>query len=119
VLSMGGAALGIFAVGGLAIGGLSLGGGALGVVAIGGLAAGYIAAEGGLAIAQQFALGGDAFALHANDAAARQFFQQYKWLDMTRPEIRNLFTTICWLPMLLVFWRVRQMRRARKESQAR
>jgi RNA polymerase sigma factor (sigma-70 family) len=111
VLSIGGATLGVFALGGLAIGGLALGGAAIGAIAMGGVAVAYVAAEGGLAIAQQFAFGGAAFAQHANDAAARQFFAQWKWLDITRPEVRNVLTLIGWLPLLLIFVGARKARK--------
>jgi hypothetical protein len=83
---VGGLAVGTISFGGLAIGGLSLAGLSLGLVAIGGLAVGFlalggaavgwVAAVGGLAVAREFALGGAAIAEHANDEAAREFFQQ-------------------------------------------
>jgi len=110
VLAMGGACLGVLAFGGLAVGGLSLGGVAVGMVAVGGLALGLVAAQGGLAIAQGFALGGQAFAMQANSPAAREFFAKFKWLDMTRPEIRNTVMVIGWLPLLLIFLRARKTR---------
>jgi hypothetical protein len=46
--------------------------------------------------------------LHAHDGAARQFFSQLKWLDMSRPQIRNTITLVGWLPLLLVFIRARK-----------
>ena len=119
VVSLGGACLGFVAFGGLAIGGLAIGGVALGMLAMGGLAAGIFAAQGGLALAQQFALGGEAIALHANDGAARQFFSHLKWLDMTRPETRNAITLIAWLPLLLVFVRARKTRKEQAEVRSR
>jgi hypothetical protein len=86
LLAVGGLAVGTISIGGLAIGGLTLAGLSLGLVAIGGLAAGLVAlggaafgwaaALGGLAVAREFALGGAAMGAHANDAAAREFFQQ-------------------------------------------
>jgi hypothetical protein len=86
LIAVGGLAVGTLSIGGLALGGLSLAGLAVGGVALGGLAAGFIAAGGaafgwaaaigGLAVAREFALGGAALGAHANDGAAREFFQQ-------------------------------------------
>jgi hypothetical protein len=85
LLSVGGVALGGIALGGLALGGLAFAGMAVGAVAFGGSATGVVAlggaaiawhgALGGLAIAREYALGGVAIARHANDAAAREFFE--------------------------------------------
>ncbi|MBI4189612.1 MAG: hypothetical protein HY525_03635 [Betaproteobacteria bacterium] len=73
-IAIGGVSLGLLSVGGLAIGLLAFGGGALGVWAAGGAAAAAQAALGGLAVAMDYALGGVAIAAHANDTAARAFF---------------------------------------------
>ncbi|HEY7758376.1 MAG TPA: hypothetical protein VIA64_03070 [Burkholderiales bacterium] len=94
LLSVGGIAFGGFAFGGMAIGVLSLGGLAVGALAVGGGAAGYLAAGGaafavkaalgGLAVARDYALGGGAVARHANDAAARGFFEEDLFADVAR-----------------------------------
>jgi hypothetical protein len=86
LVAVGGVAVGTISIGGLALGGLTLAGLSLGLAAVGGLAAGFVAlggaafgwaaATGGLAVAREFALGGAAMGAHANDAAARAFFQQ-------------------------------------------
>jgi hypothetical protein len=68
---VGGLAVGTISIGGLAVGGLTLAGPSLGLMAFG-----WAAALGGLAVAREFALGGAAMGAHANDAAAREFFQQ-------------------------------------------
>ncbi|MBI2948408.1 MAG: RNA polymerase sigma factor [Verrucomicrobia bacterium] len=112
-VALGGAAAGVLAVGGVAVGGLAIGGAAVGLVAAGGFAAGWFGAEGGLAIAREFALGGRALAQHANDQLARDFFARYRWLDVRRQGVGNLLVTVCWLPMLLVGW---QALRARREA---
>jgi hypothetical protein len=72
-ITVGGVGLGVVTVGGLAIGALALGGLAIGVLAAGGAAIGWAAAFGGLAIAREYALGGEAIAQHANDQAARDY----------------------------------------------
>lgn len=114
IISIGGACLGGLAFGGLAVGGIAVGGVALGVLAVGGLAAGAVAAQGGLAVARQFALGGEAIALHANDAAARAFFANWNWLDLTRPEFRKAAKLVSWLPLLFIFVGFKKMRDAQK-----
>lgn len=112
LLAMGGACVGLVAIGGFALGGLALGGGAIGIVAAGGVATAWIGAEGGLAVAREFAVGAQALAQHANDAAARESFAQYRWMDMTDAGTRSWFVTICWLPMVLVIWQARRVRRS-------
>lgn len=73
-IALGGLALGIVPIAGLAVGIYALGGGAIGVCAAGGAAIAWSAALGGLAIARDVALGGAAIAAHANDDAARAYF---------------------------------------------
>jgi hypothetical protein len=75
LVSMSGLSLGLLSLGGLALGGIALGGLAVGWVAWGGAAFAWRAAQGGLAIAHDFALGGQAIAPHANDNAARAYFE--------------------------------------------
>jgi len=113
VIAIGGASAGLLALGGFALGGIALGGGALGIIAAGGVATAWLGAEGGMAVAREFALGGQALARHANDAAAREFFAQYPWMDMTRAGNRSWWVSVCWLPMLLVVW---QSLRARQRG---
>jgi len=119
LVAIGGACFGLLAIGGFALGGLAMGGGAIGIVAAGGAATAWIGAEGGLAVAREFALGGQALAQHANDAAAREFFAQYPWMDMTKAGNRSWFVTLCWLPMLLVIWQGVKARRKRKGPASR
>jgi hypothetical protein len=71
ILSFGGISLGLFTVGGLAIGWEAYGGLALGWQAFGGCALGWNGAQGGLAIAHEWASGGVALARHANDQTAK------------------------------------------------
>lgn len=114
LISIGGASVGLLAVGGLALGGLALGGGAIGIMAAGGIATALIGAEGGLAVAREFALGGQALAQHANDAAAREYFGQFPWMDMSKAGNRTWWVTLCWLPLLLVIWQGVRARMSRR-----
>ena len=109
LLSVGGVALGGISIGGLSVGVLSIAGLALGVYAFGGLAAGLfaigggafalIAADGGLAAAWLFAEGGSAFARNANNAAARDFFQDSLFFSWGR--VASRFSFLALLLLLL------------------
>lgn len=97
-VAIGGLSLGLLSVGGLAAGLLAFGGGALGVWAAGGAAVAAQAALGGLAVAMDYALGGLAIAAHANDAAARSFFQENVFFQTAR----MLAQDAKWLLALLI-----------------
>jgi len=97
----GGAAFGGLALGGLAVGGLAVGGGAVGYLAMGGGAVGWKAAAGALAIAQEFAQGGMAFAQHASDEAARVYFQNHGFFTRAASLLKS--SSSPWaLPVILV-----------------
>jgi hypothetical protein len=121
VVALGGVAVGGIAIGGLALGGLVLAGLAVGGCALGGMAAGWFAvgggafgwraASGGLAVARDYALGGVAFARHANDAAAQayipgsSFFGWGHWIM----DYSSFFVVLAALPALMAL--VRRLRR--------
>jgi len=122
LIAIGGVSAGLLAVGGLALGGLAMGGCAIGIVAAGAVAIGLIGAEGWLAVAREFALGGPALAQHANDAAAREYFGQFPWMDTSKAGNRTWWMTLWSLPMLLVIWqgvRARKWRRRLAEQRTR
>lgn len=113
LISLGGATLGFLALGGLAIGFYAIGGAALGVIAAGGVGVGLLGAHGGLAVARDFAMGGLAVAANANNPAARAFFADYGWMDISKYTVWNSATFLIWLPILMVvFW----ARRAKKSA---
>lgn len=109
LLAIGGASLGAAAIGGVSLGGFALGGVALGYVATGGAALAWSAAQGGIAVARDFALGVQASATHINDAAANEFYAQHPWFDVRHPP-GTFVLHVCWLPLLLVFLQWRQLR---------
>jgi hypothetical protein len=114
-ISLGGAALGLLACGGIGIGVWATGGLAVGYLASGGCAIAWLAAQGGNAIAREFAVGGVAFAHHANDEVARAFIAHHSFFSLAEVAMRSgWFALICWLPMCLVIW---QGLRARKRRQ--
>ena len=86
LIAIGGVARGCIAVGGLALGIFRFGGFAIGLVSFGGLAIG--------ALAHDFAVGGGASALHANDAEAHAVLDNH-WLvtGMKRQAANNTWFT--------------------------
>ena len=109
-ISVGGAAVGLLAIGGGALGVLSFAGVALGYLASGGGALGWLAASGGAAVAHDFAIGGSAFAAHANDAAAKVFAQNNTFLRDAAWLSRHAMVLV-WLPMMLIAWQLLSLRR--------
>lgn len=120
ILAFGGASIGLLSFGGITIGTIALGGLAIGYVASGGMALGWHAALGGMVAAHDLAFGGGALGSHVNDAVARGFFQNHRWLDFTLAGPRNVFWLLCFGPMsvqiaITIWWR-RKMERCAKES---
>ena len=112
--AFGGMAVGVLCLGGLAVGALAMGGGAVGYLAAGGGAIAIRAALGGLAIARDYALGGSAVARHANDEAARSFFEE----DLLADAARTVMDHSEWMLLLTlipVFLALRE--RKRREEQ--
>ena len=108
--AMGGGALGVLSLAGLALGGWAVGGAALGYEAFGGGAVGWQGAMGGMAVAREFALGGAAFAQHANDEVARGFMQHSAFFAFAEWFMQRA-SLLIWLPMLLVVWQVLRSRK--------
>ncbi len=112
LLPFGGCALGGLAIGGLAIGALSYGGLAIGWQAFGGCALAWSAAYGGAAIAHEYAVGGFAHALHANDEIARSFQQRLPFLRYSQAVAPFSFlTNLIWVIPMLFWWK--KIKRAR------
>jgi RNA polymerase sigma factor (sigma-70 family) len=124
-VSIGGLAIGLLSFGGGAVGLVSLGGFSLGVWSFGALAFGWQvfgacaiawnAANGGIAIAHDFAMGGIAHALQANNAAAVSHFQQNLFFHHPRLLLRYLaWLNLLWVIPMFARWRVvARSRRAR------
>ena len=81
-VSVGGLSVGVLALAGLAVGIWSVGGLALGVFALGGGALAAWAANGGLAVASEYALGGLAIGAKANSEAARTYFESSRFFSV-------------------------------------
>ncbi len=107
-IAFGGLAIGIIPIAGLALGVFAIGGGAIGIWALGGGALALQAAVGGLAVAGQYAIGGAAFAPHANDAAASQFLSSLPFsAARSVMAYARWLILLAFLPLLLVVWRPR------------
>ena len=110
-VSVGGASLGVLSVAGAAFGVWALGGLAVGVFALGGAAFAWWAADGGLAVATEFARGGEASARHVNDVEASRYFEGSSFFRVSAWLARHALWLVL-LPMLLpVFQRLQQRRR--------
>lgn len=123
---MGASAIGLLSFGGCAVGLVSLGGFSLGVWSFGALACGWQvfgacaiawnAANGGIALAHNFAVGGITHALQANNDAARAYFQQNLFFQHPRLLLRYLaWLNLLWVIPMLVRWRVVAGGRGRRD----
>jgi len=105
LLTLGGVAIGVVPFGGFSFGLYALGALAVGWHAFGGCAIAWTAADGAVAVARDFAVGGVALARHANDTVAEAFihgstFFQYALLAMRYVQWLNLI----WLLPLVLWW---------------
>jgi RNA polymerase sigma factor (sigma-70 family) len=119
LLTLGGFAIGLAPCGGFSLGMWAMGGFAVGWQAFGGFAAGWLAAEGGMAVAHDFALGGlMEMAGHANDAAARAFFKNSSFYQNAQVTMRYLnWLNLVWLLPLVLWWRVRKLKKIREAKE--
>ena len=121
LVAIGGGALGLLAFAGVALGFWAAGGTALGYLAYGGGAIAWRAASGGTAVARDFAVGGSAFARHANDATARSFMQNSAFFTHALLWMNSAIWLIWVLMILWIIWQMPRMRRAvrdRRQKQA-
>jgi RNA polymerase sigma factor (sigma-70 family) len=116
-VSMGGFAVGLLSFGGGSVGLLSLGGFSLGIWSFGALAFGWQvfgacaiawnAASGGVAIAHDFAGGGIAKALQANNETARSYLRSNLFIQHAHLALRYLaWLNLLWVIPMLARWRV-------------
>ena len=100
--AIGGIAVGLLSFAGMAIGVLAFGGGAIGVFATGGGAIAWHAATGGFAMANEYALGGEAFANQANNLIAEDYFKNSVFFSSTKVigEHSRWFILLVFLPVI-------------------
>ena len=107
ILSFGGCALGFISLGGLSVGVWSFGALAFGWQVFGACAIAWHAANGGIAIAQDFAFGNIAHALQANTEAAGRHFQHTLFFHHPRRLLLYLaWLNLFWVIPALARWRV-------------
>ena len=113
LLAVGGMATGVACWGGIGLGVWAIGGCAVGWTAYGGCVVAWEAAQGVLVAARHFALGAVAVAQHANDAAARAEMNPNPFFQFTRQAMKYaaLLNLTWFVPMLLLWWKARQMKR--------
>jgi len=120
-LSFGGLALGLLTLGGVGVGLVSFSGFSLGLYALGGLAVGWqafggcaiawTAADGGVAVARDFAIGAVASARHGNDALAEAFIQDSTFFQFALAAKRYAaWLNLLWL-LPLILWLQKGARR--------
>jgi hypothetical protein len=99
---------------GLSIGIWSFGGLAIGVFAVGGAAIAVWAANGGLAVASEYAVGGLAIASNANNDAARIYFDSSVFFRVATMAARHSR----WLLVLVILGPVIRLFTKRQSSRA-
>jgi len=119
LISIGGGALGLLALGGVVLGYWAGGGAALGYLAYGGGAMGWLGSKGGTAVAHDFAVGGSAFARHANDATARSFVHDSAFFAHVPLWLEGTIWLIFLLMILWIIWQMARMRGAGRERRQR
>jgi hypothetical protein len=114
-LSVGGLSIGVLALGGLSIGIWSVGGLALGIFALGGGAIAVWAANGGLAVASEYAVGGLAIGSNANTDAALAYCESSAFFSVGQLAARHsrwLLALAVIVPIITLFIKRRSGRAA-------
>jgi hypothetical protein len=114
LLPVGGAALGVLVTGGFGLGVWTFGGLAIGWQAFGGCALAWNAAEGGAAIARDFAVGGFAHAVQANNEVAMQFVRSnpfFRLQEAVAPFL--MWLNLLWFLPMILWWRAVARRQGR------
>ena len=116
LLSFGGCAVGLLSLGGFSLGVWSFGALAFGWQAFGGCAIAWNAANGGVAIAHDFAVGSIAHALQANNDAAQSNLQLNLFFQHARLPLRYLaWLNLLWVIPMLGRWRIVARSRRRQD----
>jgi RNA polymerase sigma factor (sigma-70 family) len=116
LLSFGGCAVGLLSLGGFSLGIWSFGALAFGWQVFGGCAIAWNAANGGIAIAHDFAVGSIAHALQANNDAAQSYLQPNLFFQHARLPLRYLaWLNLLWVIPVFGRWRVVAASRRRRD----
>jgi len=80
---------------------------------------GWHAAEGGMAVARDFALGESAYAAHTNDDTTRQAIAAIPFFDYANTILRYpILFSVAWLPLVLTIWQAQRARRVLRKKLA-
>jgi hypothetical protein len=111
IISVGAVSVGLLAMGAVAVGGLAMGAMSFGLLAAGGFAVGWTAAAGTLAVAHDFAVGGNLIARHANDDVARELFERFHAAGIFQT-LLFVLTALSLGPVGWLAWRTRKQSKA-------
>jgi hypothetical protein len=113
VLTLGGFAVGLVTFGGFSLGPWAIGGMAVGWQAFGGCAVAWLGAQGGVALAHDFAIGVVALARHANDAPAQAFFANSAFFRSVLAAMPlTYWMNLLWVfPLVLWLWSKKKLLR--------
>jgi len=118
LLSFAGCAVGAISLGGFSFGFWSFGALALGWQVFGGCAFAWNAAQGGVALAHDFAIGNVAYAVQANNHAAWSYLQPNPFFQHARLPLRYLaLLNLLWVIPMFVRWGVVVRSRRRRDKQ--
>jgi hypothetical protein len=110
LVPFGGLAVGLAPLGAFSFGAWAMGGFVVGWQAFGGCALAWSAAQGGVAVAHDFALAGVALAQSANDAAAEVFIRNSAFFQRAMAAVPYAYWLyLVWLLPLALWWRTRRM----------
>jgi len=84
-------------------------------VAFGGCAIAWLGANGGFAVAHDFAIGGFAYAQFANDAIAQNFMQQHSFFSFSKRFMENAIW-LGWATTGLAIWQL-ALRKGKKKKE--
>jgi len=118
LVPIGGVGMGLLTFAGFSIGWWAIGGLAIGYYAFGGSAIAWFAARGGATIAHHFAIGGAAFAEHANDAIAWGAIRDNPFLrlDLLLGAFMSCATVLLLVPLVLILWAVVRMKSSSRKE---
>jgi hypothetical protein len=117
LFSIGGIVFGLLSMGAFSFGLLSFGGMAVGLWSLGGFALAWNGAEGGLAIARHFAVGGFAHAAQANTEVAQHYLNTSQIFQLAHFVNHHfIFTTLLWVVPMFVQWRVLARKKRARQS---
>lgn len=107
LVTVGGIVAGLFTMGALSFGLLAFGGMCLGLWSLGGFALAWYGAEGGVAVAHGYAVGGFAHAAQANNEIATHYLQSNAVFQLAHFVNHHfILTTLFWVIPMFLLWQI-------------